>query len=194
MNKLAFSAERTDTRQTLQVGFAVAGDPLSPTLEELSSADVIELGIPFSDPVAEAPDIQEANLRALAENSPGGAVGAALRLAREAAGTGKPVVLYSYYNPVLRYGVDAFFKACAEAGARGVVLADLPFEENLEVLEFAKRYGVELISTIATEDAQRARLIAEEACGYLRVMRGAAREGLSAVLEAVGTELPVALL
>lgn len=169
----------------LSITFTVAGDPEAGQ-KELTASDIVEIGIPFSDPVAESPDVQRANLRALGAEAKDGAVEAALMHAKNLrTGTAAKIVLYSYYNPVFRFGLDRFFKQCAEAGVDGVTLADLPYEERAEAKIPAEAHGISLLSTIATTDTARAKLIAETAEGYLRIEPVGSKPERDAVLAAV---------
>jgi len=172
----------------LSIIFMVAGDPEAIAIDKLVAVNTgaIEIGVPFSDPVAESPDVQKANLRALSAGAKDGAVEAALALAKELRGkTDAKIVLYSYYNPVFRFGLERFFKQCAECGINGVTLTDLPFEERGEAVAPAAANGVALLSSIATTDPERARLIAAAAEGYLRIEPVGSVEQLAAVVAAV---------
>ncbi|MBQ9081521.1 MAG: tryptophan synthase subunit alpha, partial [Clostridia bacterium] len=121
------------------VAFITAGDP---TLEDTkrylnilqeNGIDAIEIGIPFSDPIAEAAVIQEADLRALKNNVCIDGIFAMLQEVERKV----PFVFMTYANPVFFYGYDKFFKRCQECGVSGVIIPDIPFEENSEVKEFA---------------------------------------------------------
>ena len=172
----------------LSIMFTVAGDPEAIAIEKLAAMNTgaIEIGVPFSDPVAESPDVQRANLRALSAGAKSGAVEAALALAKELRGkTDALLVLYSYYNPVFRFGLDRFFKACAEAGINGVTLTDLPFEEADEAKAPAAANGIALLSSIATTDPERARLVAVQAEGYIRIEPVGNVEQLAAVVTTI---------
>ena len=180
----------------ISITFTVAGDPSAMSPEELAALekDAIEIGIPFSDPVAETPDVQKANLRALGAGAKGGAVEAALALAKDLRPkTAAKIVLYSYYNPVFRFGLDRFFNQCADAGVDGVTLTDMPYEERGEAAPCAKKYGIALLSTIATTDISRAKLIAESSEGYLRIEPVGSKVERDAVIAAVKDVLPYAV-
>ena len=154
------------------ITFITAGDPSLDMTKKLvlemekNGADLIELGVPFSDPIAEGPVIQEANIRALK-------VGVNLEkifccvaeLRRE---TQIPLVFLMYFNSILSYGLDAFFARCKEAGIDGVIIPDLPFEESDEIAEYTEKYGVYQISMIApTSTEERIQKICERARGFL---------------------------
>lgn len=144
---------RADEGRAVLVPYVTAGYP-SPdrgldVLEALvrAGADVIELGIPFSDPLADGPTIQRASYRALQE---GMTVSGTLDLLRGfRARHDTPVVLFTYLNPVLRYGVEAFCADAREAGAQGVLLTDLPTGADPEVEEAIREAGLDLIRLIA---------------------------------------------
>ena len=153
------------------IGFLTGGDPgIAQTKEFIlemirAGADLIEIGIPFSDPIAEGPVIQAANIRALS----GGATIAKLftlveELRRE---TAVPIVFLTYLNPVAHYGYDAFCKRAAEAGLDGIIIPDLPFEEQAPVRKTADTYGIDLISLIAPTSDSRIKDIAQNAAGFI---------------------------
>ncbi|PNU21581.1 tryptophan synthase subunit alpha [Geothermobacter hydrogeniphilus] len=154
------------------VPFVTAGDPDMATTETLlhslveNGADVIELGIPFSDPMADGPTIQAASERALAG---GVTLGAILQLvSRVRQHTNTPIVLMGYYNPVLRYGIDAFAADAAAAGVDGLLLVDLPPEEAGEIHGALRRRQINLITLLApTSPPERRRQLAAAGEGYL---------------------------
>ena len=130
-----------------------------------NGADLIELGIPFSDPTAEGPVIQGANLRALRGGVTTDGIFALVReLRRDVA---VPMVFMTYANVVFSYGTQRFLSACSEAGIDGLILPDLPFEEKEEFLPDCRRYGVALISLIAPTSENRIAMIAREAEGFV---------------------------
>lgn len=153
------------------IPFITCGDPdLETTAAAVraaveNGADLIELGIPFSDPTAEGPVIQGANLRALRG---GVTTDLIFGLVRELRHDVKvPIVFMTYANVVFSYGGERFLSACQEVGVDGLILPDLPFEEKEEFLPFCKKHRVELISLIAPTSENRIALIAEEAEGFL---------------------------
>ncbi len=167
-----FAQLRQQQRKAL-IPYVTAGDPQRDSTVPLmhamvdAGADLIELGVPFSDPMADGPVIQKACERALAD-------GTSLRDVLAMVGEFRrqndstPVVLMGYLNPVERMGYDAFADACVEAGVDGVLLVDLPPEESGDTAPLFKQRGVDLIFLVApTTTEARIRRIAEAASGYL---------------------------
>ena len=153
------------------IPFITCGDPDLETTAAVvraaveNGADLIELGIPFSDPTAEGPVIQGANLRALRGGVTTDGIFALVReLRRDVA---VPMVFMTYANVVFSYGTQRFLSACSEAGIDGLILPDLPFEEKEEFLPDCRRYGVALISLIAPTSENRIAMIAREAEGFV---------------------------
>lgn len=153
------------------IPFLTAGDPsLEKTAEyiiemEQAGADLIEIGIPFSDPVAEGPVIQEADLRALAAGTTTDKIFEMVRGIREQVKV--PLVLMTYLNPVHHYGYGRFFARCRECGIEGIIIPDLPYEEQGELKQEAKENGVAVITLIAPTSKERIRTIAKDAEGFL---------------------------
>ncbi len=189
------------------VAFITAGDPnLDKTAEyilemERAGADLIEIGIPFSDPIAEGVVIQEADLRALQSGTTtDGIFDMVEKLRRE---TDMPLVFMGYLNPVFHYGYERFFARCKECGISGIIIPDLPYEEKGECEEIAAKYGVDVISMIAPTSAARIRAIASEAKGFLYVVssmgvtgiRSEIKTDLSSILAAVreASDIPAAV-
>ena len=133
-----------------------------------AGADLVELGIPFSDPTAEGPVIQEANLRALTAGTTTDKVFDLVRDLRRDVTI--PFVFMTYANVVFSYGAERFLPACAEIGVDGLILPDLPFEEKEEFLPLRRQCGVNLISMIAPTSENRIAMIAKEAEGFLYVV------------------------
>lgn len=156
------------------IPFITCGDPdLATTakiVKELSAkgADLIELGIPFSDPTAEGPVIQAANMRALAGGVTTDKIFAFVRELRKEVQT--PMVFMTYANVVFSYGSEKFIKTCAEIGMDGLILPDIPYEEKEDFAPLCKQYGVDLISLIAPTSHQRIAKIAKDATGFLYVV------------------------
>jgi tryptophan synthase alpha chain len=156
------------------IAFLTGGDPSIEKSEEFilgmarAGADLIEIGVPFSDPIAEGEVIQRANLRAL---SAGTTTDALFGLVERVRGQSDvPLVFLTYLNPVFRYGYDAFFRRCRDTGTGGVIIHDLPFEERAEVAVPARAYGIDVISLVAPTSGPRIRTIAENAEGFLYVV------------------------
>ena len=153
------------------IAFVTCGDPSLETTEELvfamehAGADLIELGIPFSDPTAEGPVIQGANLRALS----GGVTTDKIfdMVARLRHKTQIPMVFMTYANVVFSYGTERFVKRAADLGMDGLILPDVPFEEKEEFDTVCQKYGLDLVSLIAPTSHDRIRMIAKEANGFV---------------------------
>jgi len=154
------------------VAFITAGDPSLDVTEELVLAmaeegvDLIELGIPFSDPTAEGPTIQEANLRALSGGVTTDDVFDMVERVR-AHGCDVPLVFMTYANVVFSYGVERFAEREARAGMQGIILPDVPFEEKDEFAAPFAEQGLELVSLIAPTSAERISTIARDAAGFV---------------------------
>lgn len=155
------------------IAFLTAGDPgpdstVSFILEmERAGADMIEIGIPFSDPTAEGAVVQEANVRALKGGMTTDGVFEIVRRVRESSRI--PLVFVTYANPVFHYGYERFFTRCEELDVSGVVIPDMPFEEKRELEEPAKRHRVAVISVISPASGSRIRTISGEAGGFIYV-------------------------
>lgn len=156
------------------IAFLTAGDPsaectVNYILEmEKAGADLIEIGIPFSDPTAEGVVIQEASLRALKGGMTTEGVFQIVEEVRKKSQV--PLALMTYLNPVFHYGYEAFFSRCQSLGVDGIIVPDLPFEEKAEAEEVAARFGVDVVSLIAPTSKERIRLIAKEAKGFIYVV------------------------
>ena len=158
------------------IGFLTAGDPSIEKTEEFiiemadAGAGLIEIGIPFSDPIAEGAVIQAANIRALF--APGGCTTDMIfdMAARVSKRINVPLVFLTYLNPVYKYGYEKFCKHCSESGVDGLIIPDMPFEEKSELQPSARKYGVDIISLIAPTSADRIQTIAREAEGYIYVV------------------------
>ena len=189
------------------IPFITCGDPSLEVTEQLvyaleeAGADLIELGIPFSDPIAEGPVIQEADIRALSGGVTTDDIFDMVKKLREK--TEIPLVFMTYLNPVFHYGYEAFFERCQDVGIDGIIIPDLPFEEKEEFLPFCRRYGVALISLIAPTSEDRIAMIAREAEGFLYVVsslgvtgtRSEIKTDLASMVETVrlNTKIPAAI-
>ncbi len=156
------------------IPFITCGDPDLETTAEVvkaavaNGADLIELGIPFSDPTAEGPVIQGANLRALTGGVTTDKVFDLVRELRKDVTV--PMVFMTYANVVYSYDAEKFIRTCEEIGIDGLILPDLPFEEKDEFLPICKKYNVDLISLIAPTSENRISMIAKEAEGFIYVV------------------------
>ena len=189
------------------IAFLTAGDPDLKTTEELvfemerAGADIVELGIPFSDPIAEGPVIQQADLRALASGTTTNKIFDMVKRIREKSQI--PLVFLTYINPVFKYGYDSFFAKCKEVGVDGIIIPDLPFEEQAEVHEFSSKHGIDLVPLVAPTSEDRIKKIAAAAEGYLYVvsslgvtgMRSEIKTDLKSIIDVVKetSKVPVAV-
>jgi len=157
---------------TAFVGFAVAGDPDKETSVRIAKAlidggtDILEFGVPFSDPVADGPTIQRADDRALAAGTTPDTIFEIVREVR--AYSDVPIVFLTYYNTIFRRGIDRFYSEAHAAGVDGILVADMPVEESEEVVEIATKYSIDPIFLITqTTSDERMDAIVLRARGYL---------------------------
>ena len=156
------------------IPFITCGDPDLETTKAVvksmaaNGADLIELGIPFSDPTAEGPVIQGANLRALTGGVTTDKIFDMVREMRKELTL--PMVFKPYANVVFSYDADKFISNCAEIGIDGLILPDLPYEEKEEFADICKKYDVDLISLIAPTSENRVAMIAREAEGFIYIV------------------------
>ncbi|QFJ55932.1 tryptophan synthase subunit alpha [Pseudobutyrivibrio xylanivorans] len=168
------------------VPFITCGDPDLDTTKKIikeladNGADLIELGIPFSDPTAEGPVIMEANIRALANKITTDDV---FEMVGEVSGqVDVPLVFMTYANVVYSYGSERFFKRCKETGICGIILPDVPFEEKAEFEDVAEEYDVEFISMIAPTSEDRIDTITADAKGFIYIVSSLGVTGTRAEL------------
>lgn len=189
------------------ITFITCGDPDLETTAAavraaaLNGADLIELGIPFSDPTAEGPVIQGANIRALRGGVTTDKVFELVRELRRDVEV--PMVFMTYANVVFSYGGERFISTCRDIGIDGLILPDLPFEEKEEFQPLCRKYGVDLISLIAPTSENRIAMIAKEAEGFLYIvsslgvtgMRSEIKTDLNSIVDAVrrNTDIPCAI-
>ncbi len=189
------------------IPFITCGDPSLEVTEQLvyameeAGASLIELGIPFSDPTAEGPVIQEANIRALSGGVTTDKVFEMVANIRK--NSQIPLVFMTYANVVFSYGVDKFMKKSKEVWMNGLILPDVPFEEKEEFASVAKEYGLEFISLIAPTSHERIKMIAKEADGFVYCVSSLGVTGVrSEITTDIGTmvslvkeakEIPVAV-
>ena len=189
------------------IGFLTAGDPtVEKTVEYIlamveAGCDLVEIGIPFSDPMAEGVVIQDANVRALKHNTTTDDVFEIVRKVRKQ--TDVPLVFLTYINPVFFYGYEEFFKKCGELGVDGIISPDLPYEEKGEIADIAAKNDVDVISLIAPTSKERIQKIARDATGFIYVvsslgvtgMRSEIKTDLGAIISDIRdvTDLPLAV-
>jgi tryptophan synthase alpha chain len=189
------------------IAFITAGDPDADStvkfiLEmEKAGADLVEIGIPFSDPTAEGVVIQEANIRALSKGMTTDGVFDIVKKVREVSDI--PLAFMTYVNPVFHYGYDRFFTKCQELGVGGIIIPDVPFEEKAEVETEANAHDVAVISMISPTSEERIKSIASEAKGFIYVVssmgvtgvRSEFATGLDSIVESIRkvTDVPCAI-
>lgn len=189
------------------IAFITCGDPdLDTTAAAVraaaaNGADLIELGIPFSDPTAEGPTIQGANLRALSGGITTDKIFAFVKELRQDVKV--PIVFMTYANVVFSYGAEQFISACKEIGIDGLILPDLPFEEKEEFQPLCKQYDVDLVSLVAPTSENRIAKIAKEAEGFLYIVsslgvtgtRSEIKTDLASIVKVVreNTDIPCAI-
>ena len=165
------SIERAFANGKAFIPFITAGDPDLDTTERLicamaeNGADLIEIGIPFSDPVAEGPVIQRASERALATGITTDDIMDMVESVRKK--TDVPLAFMTYINLIFTYGADRFMKRCKELDIAAVIIPDIPYEEKAELTPSCKKYGIKLISLIAPTSKDRIKMIAKEAEGFI---------------------------
>ncbi len=189
------------------IGFITAGDPDIETSEEIimkmaeGGCDLIEIGIPFSDPIAEGPVIQNANVRVLSQGVTTDKVMDLVgRLSKK---TDVPFVFMTYLNVLFKYGYDKFLSKASACGISGVIIPDLPFEEKEELSSVAQKYGIDVVSLIAPTSEQRIKTIASNAEGFIYEvsslgvtgMRSEIKTDLKSITQAIKsvTDVPVAI-
>lgn len=156
------------------IPFITAGDPNLDVTEQLivamanAGADIVELGIPFSDPVAEGEVIQAANIRALAAGTTTDKIFAMLAEVRKE--TDVPLVFLTYINPIFTYGTEKFLANCQSVGLDGIIVPDVPYEEKEPLAELCRKYGVDLIPLVAPTSDERIKMIAKDAGGYVYIV------------------------
>jgi len=156
------------------IGFITAGDPSLGKTEEFvlemerAGASLVELGIPFSDPVAEGPVIQDANVRALSAGCTTDKIFEMVKRLRTK--TQIPLVFLAYANTLYKYGYGRFCCQCRETGIDGLIIPDLPFEEKGELSGITAEYGIDLISLVSPVSEERIQMIAKEAEGFIYIV------------------------
>jgi len=189
------------------IAFLMAGDPnLAASAGHIltaqeAGADLIEIGIPFSDPVAEGEVIEAAGMRSIKAGTRLDGVFDMVASIKDRMSV--PMVFMTYLNPVFVYGYDRFFGKCLEIGICGVIIPDLPFEEQDEAKSIAVKYGIEIVTLVAPTSENRIAQIAESAEGFLYVVsslgvtgvRGSITTDLDAIVAEIKkhTDIPVAI-
>jgi len=189
------------------IGFITAGDPCLEKTEEFvlemerGGAGIIELGIPFSDPVAEGPVIQNANIRSLSAGCTTDKIFNMVQHLRTM--TQIPLVFMAYANTLYKYGYEKFCGRCRETGIDGLIIPDLPFEEKDELSGTAEENGLDLIPLVAPTSEQRIQMIAKEAKGFVYIVssmgvtgiRSEIKTDIASIAEVIRgvTDVPVAV-
>lgn len=189
------------------IGFIMAGDPdLETTKKSIISmsdagTDMVELGIPFSDPIAESKVIQSANIRALKAGTHLKNIFSMIEEVRKS--TDIPIIIHSYINPVFNFGYDKFFAECEKVKVAGIVVPDLSFEEKTEIKEYADKYGINIISFVVPAPRERIIEISKNATGFIyfvpsissTAVMGDSSSEIDMVVETIKsvTDVPVAL-
>ena len=182
--------ESAFTNKKAFIPFITAGYPNINKTEDFiykmveAGADLIEIGIPFSDPVAEGPVIQESSQKALESGTNLDNIFELVKKVRKTVSI--PLVFMTYVNPVFKYGYDKFFKQCFLISIDGIIIPDLPFEEKNEILNYAKKYDIKIISLIAPTSEDRIKQIAKEAEGFLYIVSSM---GVTGVRTEIKTDL-----
>ncbi len=172
------------------IAFVTGGDPDLDTTKKIikemekAGADLIEIGIPFSDPIAEGPVIQEANERALANGCTTDKLFDALKDIKDEVSV--PLVFLTYINPIYAYDVDKFLDRCNECGIQGLIIPDLPYEEKDEIADECKNHDVDIISLIVPTSRDRIKMIAKEATGFIYCVSSL---GVTGVRSDINTDL-----
>jgi len=172
------------------IPFITAGDPCIEITEQLvlcmveAGADLIELGIPFSDPVAEGPIIQEADYRALSAGVTTDRIFEMVTRIRKVCMI--PIAFMTYINPIFTYGTERFMSNCRRSGIDALIVPDVPFEEKVELKPYCDQYGITLISMIAPTSKERIRKISKEAEGFLYCVSSM---GVTGVRNQIGTDV-----
>lgn len=172
MNRIdeRFSKLKKENKKAL-ITFLTIGDPCVEVSEKAiltmqeEGADLIELGVPFSDPSADGPTIQRADERALMQGIDIFEVFSMVERIRDKVEI--PMVFLLYYNVIIQYGVEKFFERCKKAGVDGLIIPDLPYEESGEIKEYTEKYGVYHISLVSPTSKERIKSIAENSHGFL---------------------------
>ena len=182
MNKINELFESARGRKLLSLYFCAGcptADGTADTLRALQrrGIDMVEVGIPFSDPMADGPVIQDAATKALKNGMSLGKIFAQLKAVKDEISI--PLVLMGYLNPIMQYGIEPFCRSCVESGVAGAIIPDLPFKDYLETVKpVADRHGVRIIMLITPETSdERIRFIDEHTDGFIYMVSSAATTG-----------------
>ena len=173
MNRLEQHLQTVKVRgEKAAIFFITAGDPtLENTLDIMlalaeNGADCIELGMPFSDPIADGPIIQQSTARAMKNNVTIKDIFELTKRFRDKSNT--PVVMMGYYNPIIRYDVERLMRDCSSFGVDGVIIADVPFEEGEEIEKISREHGICMIYLLAPDiDRKRTESIVRASAGFV---------------------------
>ena len=174
----------------LFIGFVTAGDPDLATTKELvlamvkAGVGIVEFGIPFSDPVAEGPVIQRADLRALEAGTTTDKIFDLVAELRQE--TQVPLVFLTYANPIYAYGAEKFFTRCEESGLDGVIIPDIPYEEREEMRPYSEPHHVALVPLVAPTSRDRIQKIAKIGQGYIYIVSSL---GVTGVRKEITTDI-----
>ncbi len=176
--------------QKALITFITAGDPDAETtvkaikgMEE-AGADIVEIGIPYSDPLADGPTIQESSMRALKNGIKIPIIMEMVKKARQMSEV--PLVFLAYYNSIFKYGVEKFLEESSKAGIDGIIIPDLPIEERSEISNLMNKNGIILIPLVAPTSRERIRAIVENADGFVYCV---SVNGVTGAREKIGTDL-----
>lgn len=189
------------------IGFLTAGDPDLETTKKVikkmaeAGCSLVEVGIPFSDPIAEGPVIQNANIRALKNNVTTDDVFRMVKEVKEEVDI--PMVFMTYLNVLFKYGYERFLTNAKDAGICGVIIPDMPYEEKAELQQVASKYDIEVVSLIAPTSEDRIKMIASDAEGFIYTVsslgvtgvRSEIKTDLESITKAIKevTDIPVAI-
>ena len=188
----------TDIKSAFQNGkafipFVTAGDPDLETTEKLliemskNGADIIEIGIPFSDPIAEGVVIQEADLRSLSAGTTTDKIFDMVKRIRPQIDA--VLAVMTYMNPIFVYGTERFMAKCQECGISAVIVPDTPYEEKHELTDYSGKYGIDVISLIAPTSHERIKMIAKEAEGFVYCVSSMGVTGVRSEITTGGGEM-----
>ncbi|MBC2582002.1 tryptophan synthase subunit alpha [Clostridium sp. DJ247] len=180
-----------EKNEKAMIPFITAGDPdLDTTIDlvlamEEAGADIIELGIPYSDPFADGVTIQEASIRALNSGARITKIMETVKVIREKSNI--PLVYMMYYNSAFKYGIEKFIEECSQVGIDGIIIPDLPIEERKDVMDIADKYNVYLIPLVAPTSSERIQAIANNCKGFVYCV---STNGVTGARQKIATNIP----